>query len=502
METKVLGIVVVAGFVFLTLLVTATACAPQPIEGFEVKVPHVGPPPTTLTGKKEPTGLTSVSDLPSAPITGLAETNSRPYQDPVTEKVSVQMLNELKQDMDGFVAFEVPYLKDRSDPAVKMPLMRLQGDYQRVKDELRTVQNTPGFQPQLTVMDLQDMAANLRFLQRAYRVYSESQMVPAPQTGLSKVGVESFEDLKEGFADGDASKTPITVDELKNLSTRLAVEITRLQASGATDPVLQARVQVFTGIRQRVDDLNKQITAGTLSAKDIPIMKSDYNKFLPALGTNSGGIGGLLSKTGNSTLSSLFNSYDKGDISGAEIASALFETYADSLLNGLSYNFNLTYTSPNEVKVQQAKASSWDAQRALGIMDQTTGNLAPYNTQHPGTVSGSRGNFDETVRRLDIAGFQTGQEPINAGARPPSFAPTKIGSFDWKKKSEEIATNIQRSGFDPQEFGCLPRGSRVSSDFSWRGHCRMVCSRLSTHQDPGFPEQMGCPPVNWKGWKL
>ena len=218
------------------------------------------------------------------------------------------------------------------------------------------------------------------------------------------------------------------------------------------------------------------------------------------LGTSSGGISGLLSKTGNNTLSSLFNSYDKGDISGAEIAAALFETYADSLMNGLSYNFNVTYTSPNDVKVQQAKATAWDAQRALGIMDQAGGT--GVNTTHPATVDGARGKFDETVRRMDIAGFQSGQAAVGSGQRPPSVQPTKIGSFDWKKKAEEVATNIQRAGFDPQEFGALPRGTRVSSDFSWRGHTRMVCARLATHQDPGFPEQMGCPPVNWKGWKL
>ncbi len=502
MEAQTLGMITFFALVFLIVVVASNSCMGPIKEGLEVKVPSVGPQPQTVTGKKEPTGITSVSDLPSAPVTGLAGVNSLPYQDPVTEKVSFQMLNELKQDMDAFVAFEVPHLKERSDPAVKMPLMRLMGDYQRVKDELQVVKNTPGIQPQLTVMDLQDMAANLRFLQRAYRLFADSQMVPAPKTGLSKVGVANPEDLKEGFATGDDEKTPITVDELKSLSTKLAVEITRLKASGTTDPVVEARVNVLSNIRQRVDDLNKQINNGTLAAKDIPIMKSDYNSFLPALGTNSGGIGGLLSRTGNTTLSSLFNSYDVGDISGSELAAALFETYADSLLNGLSYTFNLSYTSPNEVKVQQAKATSWDAQRALGIMDQSAANAAPVNTNHPGTVGGSRGNMEEIVRRMDIAGFQNGQEAMTAGGRPPSVQPTQIGKFDWKKKCEEIATNINRAGMNPQDFGALPRGTRVSSDFSWRGHCRMMCSRMASHSDSGFPEMMGCPPVNWKGWSL
>ncbi len=500
------------GFVILISAIVVNACLlPSDItgkpEGFiAAQKPCPPPSPLTMTGKPEPTGLLSVSELPSAPIVGLAETNALPYEDPATTKSSFAMLNQLKQDMDGFVAFEAPQLKDRSDPAVKLPLMKLTGDHQRLKDELAVIAQNPGVSPQLTVMDLNEMAANLRFLQRTYRLYAASGMVPAAKGDLTKVGMEGFtdkekEDEVEGFTSADDT-TPITTDELANLSTKLAVEIARLKASGTTDPVLVARASMFTKIRQTVDDLNTRIKNGTLAAKDIPITKSAYAKFLPALGSNSAGIAGLLSKTGNTTLSSLFNSYDAGDISGSDLAAALFETYADSLLNGLSYDIKISYTSPNDVKKEQAKASQWDAKRAVGMAQgDDSGKWEKVISNHPRTLDGSRGAFEEQIRGMDIAGFQNGQQAWGSDIRPPSVAPVKIGSFDWKERNDAIYTNIQRAGSNPADFGCLPKGTRVSSDFNWRGHTKMVCSRLATHVDPGFPEQMGCPPVSWPGWK-
>ena len=505
------GLLVVMAFVLITLAIVSNSCvdwlnfsgsgAKARLEGFtEMKIPNVGPKPQSVTGKKEVTGYTSVTDLPSAPINSLGDTNSLPYQDPAQEKGSRQMLNELKQDMDGFAAFEMPHLEGKSDPAVALPLTRFKGDYQRVKDELLVLAQNPGLQPQLTIQDIETAGANLRFLQRTYRLYAANKMVPAPRAGLSKVGAE---DMGEGFTNpGDE---PITPDQLALLSQKLAVEIVRLQASGTTDPVLQARVSMMTKMRQTVDDLNTRIKNGTLTAKDIPIKVSDYEKFLPALGDKSAGIGGLLSKSGYSTLSSLFNAYDAGDASGSDIAAALFETYADELLKGLSYKIDVSYVSPNEVAKRQAEATAWDAQRAIKLAG--AGNA--IDTAHPLTQTGSRGAFETQIRQMDMAGFQ-GQNPLDTlgsatgdpePIRPPTEAATTVSKFDWKARADAVCLNIVRAGLNPAEFGCMPKASEVNPDYSWRGHTKMVCSRLATHSDPAIPEQMGCPPVSWKGWR-
>ena len=64
-----------------------------------------------------------------------------------------------------------------------------------------------------------------------------------------------------------------------------------------------------------------------------------------------------------------------------------------------------------------------------------------------------------------------------------------------------IKKNIVAAGLNPGDYGCIGEGVHVSENFSWRGHTKMVCSRLATNADPAIPEQMGCPPVSWRGWK-
>ena len=483
-----LGLLVVVSFVLLTIAIITNTCTDWTYkEGFQMPLAQGGPPPTSLTQRasasaaQEPTGI---SDLPSAPIAGLAENNPLPYQDPAQQKGSKQMLATLKADMEGFAASELPGLKSvgSSDPSVSLPITRFNGDYQRVKDEVAAINGSPGLQPQLAVDDIQDMASNLRFLQRQYRTYAGSKMVDEPAVPLSSVGL----DTTEGFA--DTSDTRITVDQLKDLSTKLSVEIARLQKSGTNDPVVKSRVNVFTSMLQFVNNIKARIDNATLKAADIPIKLTDYQNFLPALGTNSGGIGKLLSSSGLSSLSSLFNAYDAGDISGAQVAEALFEKYADEILKGMSYNLTFSYTSPSEVAKEQAIASGWNAKNAYS-------SFAKQGGVSSGDVmdglldgfSGERGEFEDKIQNL---------------SRPPSQAPTQIGKFDWKVRAEAITENIRKAGMNPDDFGCLARGVQVSKDYSWRGHTKMVCSRLATHADPGIPEQMGCPPVSWKGWRM
>lgn len=458
----------------ILLIAIFSSCSKEGYVNFTM--PSVGPKKQSLPTEKEPKGYVDTAELPGAPVTGLAEANSLPFQDPALVKVTLQQLNELKQDMDGFASFEQSHLESRSDPAVKLPLTRFIGDYQRIQDEVRVLQRNPGLQSSLRLDDVFDMAANLRFLQRTYRIYSANQIVPASDQPLSKVGLQG---VKEGFADGSVTtETPITVDELRNLSQKLSVEITRLSASGTTDPVVQARVGVLTNMRQTVDNLNAKITSGELLASQIPIMKADYDKFLPALGNTSVGLSGLISKVGGGSLSSLFNSYDAGDISGSTLAGALFEKYADDLMKNLSWS--VKYTSPSEADVAKS--------------------LIAYTiaTQHPGTMKGARGEFDEKIRALDMAGFEDSAK----GGRPPSQKATDIGSFDWKKRVDDIQQNMIRAGLKLSDYGALKSADEVSENFSWRGHAKMICSRLATHADPAIPEQMGCPPVSWKGWRI
>jgi hypothetical protein len=169
-------------------------------------------------------------------------------------------------------------------------------------------------------------------------------------------------------------------------------------------------------------------------------------------------------------LSNLFNAYDAGDASGAQVAAALFQAYAKQMGDGLS--FNVSYTSTNEVANNQALATYAKA----------------YGMSMAGP-SNPRGDFERII------------DAFENGVRPPSEIAGNPGKFDWKARADAIADNISRAGMNPADFGCLEKGAAVSPGYSWRGHAKMVCSRLATNADPATPEQMGCPPVSWKGWR-
>ena len=478
------GLIIVMAVVLLTFAIVTNTCTLWPLplkQGFVVNnVIKEMPSPLSLTNKQKVEG-NDVSELPSAPIVGLASVNALPQTDPAMEKSSTAMLTVLKGDMDGFYKNEYPHIKGMSDPAIKLPLTRFLGDYQRVKDELSVLKNNEGIPAQISIQELSDMGANLRYIQRTYRSLATVELVPATTERYSQVGAEV---KVEGFADPNGSgytedTQPITLKQLKLLSTSIGAEILRLKASGTTDPVINARVNIFTKINQTVTDLLTKIGNGSMTEKDIPITVKDYNKFLPAIGDSSAGIAGLLSSSGYGALSNLFNAYDVGDASGSQIAAALFERYAKDMIDGLSYNISVSYTSDNDVKKQKALASYAKAYASSKL--------------HPGT-EGARGDFDKTVRDLD--GFENGES-----LRPPSVSGGKAGSFDWKGRAEAITDAIKRAGMNPSDYGCLEKGAHVSAGYGWRGHAKMICSRLATNADPAIPEQMGCPPVSWKGWR-
>lgn len=482
---KHVGLIVIALLTILVIAVVSSACS----EGFvnplssssysgkpNVEVVSSRPSKPSPIDKVPADGLEQ--PLPSAPIDALSSVNPIPFQDPSLKKTDMAALNHLKGDMDSFATFEMPNLANRSDPAVQMPIMKFQGDYQRVKDEMLVINSNPGLQPQLTHQDLLSMGANLRFLQRTYRTYADSKLVPPPKSAaISNFG-------EEGFTSD--SSVPITVDQLSNLSSSLTVEVARLQASGTSDPILNARANLFKNMLQQVNDIITKINKKQMAPADIPIRQSDYLTFLPALGDSSAGIGKLLTTTGNSTLSSLFNAYDIGDASGADIAEALLLLYGERILKNLSYNMTVSYTSDNEVAKMNAIASAANANKALAESSAVGGLLNGYDED------GISGYSHES---FNGGGLSRGEfeRKTNPKKQP--------GHLDWKARYMAIKKNIVAAGLNPGDYGCIGEGVHVSENFSWRGHTKMVCSRLATNADPAIPEQMGCPPVSWRGWK-
>jgi hypothetical protein len=231
-------------------------------------------------------------------------------------------------------------------------------------------------------------------------------------------------------------------------------------------------------------------------------------------------------------------------VDGAALAETLFNTYADTLMNGMSYNMSISYTSPNETTKEVAKALyRGEFQNTIesmsdGFADTPNSackkNLAscqaacgdPSSDGYEDCFSGCGPAFElcskvavggesvggESVSGSSILGSilttlgnnsQTKVDPISQHSSYASTEPTftSTAGFNWKDKCKQLYDALRRMSLDPGDFGCLAPGTQVSPDFSWRGNAKMICTRAATHSDPGLPEQIGCPPVNWPGWR-
>jgi hypothetical protein len=89
------GLIIVMAVVLLTFAIVTNTCTLWPLplkQGFVVNnVIKEMPSPMSLTNKQKVEG-NDVSELPSAPIVGLASVNALPQTDPAMEKSSTAML--------------------------------------------------------------------------------------------------------------------------------------------------------------------------------------------------------------------------------------------------------------------------------------------------------------------------------------------------------------------------------------------------------------------------
>lgn len=462
----------------------ASLLAPQVI------VPKVNPKPAPLEiGTPAPYLPPAEKDYGPA-FGDIARVNTLPYKDPSLEAAPYARIAELLESLKGFFAFEAKSLEKRSDPQIQLPLTTARGDMVRLSDEVAVLKRNPGIGSALTQGQVDDIQANLAYLQRQYR--------------LSVNAVSGRSGLLEGFTDKEVSPR-LTLKQVEELVTRVNVEMTRLSASGTTDPLLTARVNTLRDIKNKLETIVTEVKNGTKPEASIPILKSDMDKFLPLMSKPSEPLPQLINSMNlPPTLANLLPATGSGDVTASKTAETLLANYGDALLKGLSWDVQLKYTSPGEVEVEKAKRNDMIQNYASSILNDITDNLQPLSkgsktpvfmtagAKTPGSdvVAYPRGEMESATAELEMDRLEN--------KRTPAGAPAK---FDWKKKSAEICEEIRKRGLDPKDFGCLDPSKVTSQDFSWRGHARMVCTRLLTTPDPGLPETCGCPPLNWPGWR-
>lgn len=493
-----------------------------PTEGFtswntgktEVKMPKVGPPPRgLLDGETTEQGraYTTVAELPRAPNGYIAGDAPVLYENPDSAKVTSARIYALVEDMRAFNGFELPYLVERGDPNVQIAISTFRGQFQTALDEAAVLNQNLGGKSTLTEKDFQDILSNLRYLQKQYRTLENVGLVPG--------GTEK----KEGFADLSGSGDRATLNDLRHVLVKLDAEIARLTKSGTTDPVLGARLGLFKQVRDRVDMIINQVTSGSMSALDIPILKADVAKFLPALSGSSTSSTGLDdSEQGGQTLIDAIRKWFLGgswlsrDASGSLVDSSgslvglvgreEAERIAEKILKGLSIDFQYKYTGENEVKLAEAKAVEAAAnsiQYSSNGADTTDTNRSDNETEECDTTDGfesysstaknPRGSFESTILQL---------EKEFKGGRPVGKSPGEPARLDWRERAKGICENIRKAGLNPSDYGCFAGSTQqVGPNYSWRGHAKMVCTRLEANAVAGTAQTMGCPPVGWKGWR-
>lgn len=438
------------------------------------------------------------SDTLLSPSPGqVASFNSLPYTDPSLEKAKYERILNVQTTLQGFLTNEASSLADLSDPAIVLPLTTARSDLTRLRNEVLVLKRNPGIDSNLTQQDVDEIEANLTYLQTKWR-----QSIYNDVNNIDNFNVEGF----------DVTSDRASLNELKNIITRIDTTTTLLSSSATTDPVFRARIEALKNVRTQIQNIVNEVESGARMEAEIPITRSAYEQFLKTVNNTNSPITNLM-KNSNlpTTLSDLFPAYSYGDVSGANLVKYLFNQYAETLFKGLSWDINLRYTSESEQKLASSIANSIGMSLASSKIS-TQPTPSSINTTPLNQIIDNRGEFASTVTNLQAQTLNkettnqgttnqgiTNQTTTNQGTTNKSTAPTK---FDWHERSNFICDAIKKRGLNPDDFGCLKPDQYVSENFSWRGYSKMICNRLGTSYDTGLPETCGCPPTNWKGWRV
>ena len=450
----------------------------------KVIVPTVNPKPAPLEGSTPAPYLTPTDSVYGPAYGEIARVNTLPYRDPSLESAPFKRLSELLESLKGFFTYEAKGLEKLSDPSVQLPLTTARGDMQRLTDEISVLKRNPGIDSALTQGQADDIQANLAYLQRKYRMSVNS-------TSGSSL-------LEEGFENGSSTPAPATnqlqssdrlkLADVKELKIKVEAEITRLSGSGTTDPVTNGRINSLNTIKVNLESIIREVESNLRPEAEIPILKQDVDKFLPAMDDPSKPLPQLLNEANLPvSIANAFPAYGPGDKSGAKAAQALFEKYGEKLFNGLSWSLGLKFTSPNEVAAAVAKGPGADKSDDPVFFTGSGRDMLPGSK----AVAFPRGQLESTTGGMEIDRLES----------RPSLDVGKTAKYDWRSKAAQICDSIKKQGMDPNDFGCMDPSKQVSPDYSWRGNARMVCTRLLTTPDPGLPETCGCPPMEWPGWR-
>jgi hypothetical protein len=437
-----------------------------------------------LPGSKEKETSESVADvapytlpgeIPLAPYGQVATMSPLPYQDTTMIKANRQQILSLLEMLKGFLAFEAQQLTEKSDPSIQLPLSNARSDFQVLQNAVDLLNRNPGLQPTMTLTTLNEMSSNLAYLQEQVRLSGSAGTLHGP------VSVDGFTNPPAGASTGKA-----TIADLTEFVGRIQGEIIRLSASATTDPIISSRVSALTQLKNDVQGIITKLDNKSMQPSDVPILKSDIDRAFPILGNPSQPLPQIIKTLGlPSGLANVLPANLQKDPETTRQIGSLLDKYAEKIINGISATFNVTYTAPHEVGLADSQIES---QRAASSTIDKLGfpSMADLNN----------------VSNAKFAPYDSGLPVTDHLAPKPSDAGRGPSQFDWKQRSKEIEAQVKKRGLEPDDFGIMPEGTKTSPDFSWKGYARMMCTRLQATADPSIGITCGCPPMDWKGWRI
>jgi hypothetical protein len=292
--------------------------------------------------------------------------------------------------------------------------------------------------------------------------------------------------------------------------SRIQGEIVRLSASGTSDPLIQKRVATLTNIKNDINTIVDQVTANTLTASEIPIKSSDVKRMLPMLGDMSQPLPQLIQENQlPQGLGNLLPSNAQQDPETMRQINRLVDRYADQIVKGVSASFTVRYEPPTDCATSKApKGSQGGPKPPRGAPKPKAGSKPKADFKPPkgsSTVdsTGFPSLFDlNSASQQQFMPYDSGAPVTDPMAPTPQDAGRGPSQFDWKQRTKEIEDQVRKRGIRPEDVGMMPPNTKVSPDFSWKGYARMICTRLQATMDPALPVTCGCPPMDWKGWRI
>lgn len=530
---------------FLAVAIILLLAYARPVEGFtsimgmQITDVNAGTPPALYTKLpvKQPNVVSlaeagvgniqpsppSAGTLPSAPVEQRSKETPNPYRDPSTEPAKYIRILSVKEDLQAFFGFQAFMLEDRNDPAVQMPLTRARADMAELIDVQSVMERNPGLQSRINNKQLDDIQSNLRYLRAMLRDLEASGAIQ-PQALESFTGMAEHEErFVEGFESQpstvnevagqpsasteqntfDPSGKRATLKQLQEFQTKVVVEITRLNASGTSDPLIVGRIATLNRIKDDVDQVIDQLQRGIITPQTVPIYSSDIERALPLLGRVNAPLPTLLEKTGlPPAVQNLFpGGMSPRDTEQANQINNIVQGYMKNIFEGTSWglNVNVNYENPNVLKLKAAANKPSDGLPVTGLPGVTASEAAPgMKVQQKVNGVDVSATVDTPATSSEDRGFDGGLPGIATSRTLPT---PKAGKLDWKQRSQEIKEQVRKRGLNPMNFGALPDDAVVSDSFSWRGYTQMMCARLNTTMDPGLATTVGCPTQNWSGWR-